>query len=197
MMIGQSSKFEAYATPSISFSSSSGVQGTDVTLTGSGFAPSSAVKFSFGPFGGDVFGFTAVPETATDSTGSFSWDYTIPVLSAGTYTVSATDIYGNTASTQITVLTSSAGLILSPRHGYGGDSVGLYVNISPAPTSGYLVLLDGAFVGTVPDPGSTGFQISSSESVGTHTFSIEYLNGFDTAGNPIYSTAASDTFEVK
>ncbi|MGB9003967.1 MAG: YncE family protein, partial [Nitrosotalea sp.] len=98
----------AYATPSLSLSPPSDPAGTAVTVSGSGFAPSSTVTIKY-----DNSTVTTSPFTiTTDSTGNIPAGVTfvIPASTEGANTVQATDSAANAVTASITVSSSPEGV---------------------------------------------------------------------------------------
>lgn len=101
--------------PAITLTPSTQRIGGSTTVAGSGFATLSAVSITIG--GVSVTGVT------TDANGSFSQAETVPTLTEGSQTVSATDASTNNATATLTV--SSVTLVRSPTHGPVGTVVTL------------------------------------------------------------------------
>jgi len=105
-------------TPTISISPSSGVMGTTVTVTGSGWNPDARGVVTLG---GGLTALTAIP----DVSGAFSAAIAIPgnVGTAGaTVWFTAWDVLGNTATAQAFTVTAAA-ITLSPTSGALGTEV--------------------------------------------------------------------------
>ncbi len=68
--------FEKVDTMTLTASSLSGTPGTEVELTGSGFAPNSEIVVGFGPFEGDVY--EPVAQAESDADGAFTITVTVP-----------------------------------------------------------------------------------------------------------------------
>ena len=100
-------------TASLSLSPSTGVVGTVVTATGTGFAASSAITMYFDG--------TAVPAACTlnDGTGTFTCTFTVPAAPNGANTVTARDTAGDSATATFTV---NASLSVSPTSGIVGST---------------------------------------------------------------------------
>ena len=93
----RSATFTVTTPPTISLGATTGVTGTVVTISGSGFSGLATITLYFGT--------TVVNSTALDSrfgktgfTGSFSEDFTVPALAPGVYAVSVVDQYGATSA---------------------------------------------------------------------------------------------------
>ncbi|MGD0451800.1 MAG: hypothetical protein ABSA79_12195, partial [Candidatus Bathyarchaeia archaeon] len=106
-------------TQSISLSPSSGIVGSTVTVSGSGFAASKTVTVKF-----VSTTMVTVPSTVTsDAYGSFSCTFTVPAAINGGNTVTATDASANAATATFTV---NPAITLSPTSG----NVGITVTVS-------------------------------------------------------------------
>jgi len=99
----RSTTFTVTAAPTIVLGATSGVAGTVVTITGAGFSSSASITLYFGT--------TVVNSTALDSRfgktssgGTFSEDFTVPVLTPGVYAVRVTDQYGASTAAIYTFL---------------------------------------------------------------------------------------------
>jgi len=118
---GGSAIFNITTSGTISLSSNAGIGGTAVTISGSGYNPSSTVTVKF-----DSTTLITSPSVVTTNTaGSFTATIAIPSgTSLGSHTISATDSSGRTASTIFNVTT--AGIItISPVSGPTGTEVAL------------------------------------------------------------------------
>jgi predicted nucleic acid-binding Zn-ribbon protein len=104
--------------PAIAISAIEGSIGSEVTITGTGFADTSSVTYMFE-------GIDVTPPSApiTDESGSFSASFVVPSISAGTHTVSITDEDANTASVDFTVW--SITISINPTTGMVGTSVSI------------------------------------------------------------------------
>jgi hypothetical protein len=86
------------SSPIIVLSPVSGPSGTTVTVTGTGYAAASRITLKY-----DVATVTTVPAiVTTNSIGSFTATFVVPVSSPGLHTVTATDASSNTASATYT-----------------------------------------------------------------------------------------------
>jgi hypothetical protein len=84
-----------------------GPVGTTVTVTGAGFAPTSAITLKFN--GAKV---TTVPATVTtDASGAFTATFNVPSSATGPQTVTATDASANIATAAFTVIPSECSVI--------------------------------------------------------------------------------------
>jgi YVTN family beta-propeller protein len=105
--------------PGLTLSSSSGPVGSVVSTTGTNFAPSATISFTFA-------GATVISACSTDSTGDFpgtsgtACSFTVPAVPKGSATVSATD--GSNATTALFAVTPS--LSIYPTNGSSGATVG-------------------------------------------------------------------------
>src|SRR5439155_12638142 len=86
-------------TNSISLNPDTGTPGTAVTVTGTGFAPSSSMTIRYD----GTIQSTTPPTVTTDSNGAFSCMFNVPAGTPGTHTVLATDAGGNSASATFTL----------------------------------------------------------------------------------------------
>lgn len=134
------SEYFAVTVPSVSASPTSGAVGTQVTLTGSGFAPSSSVTVTFDT--------TKLSTSCTSSgSGDLSCTFTVPTSGTGSQTVTVTDSYGN-AATALFLVTAPA-LSLNPTSGPVGTLVTATSNGFPASTS-VSISFSGAVLSTSP-----------------------------------------------
>ncbi|MFC1968371.1 IPT/TIG domain-containing protein [Chloroflexota bacterium] len=124
--------------PKISLSPLSGAVGRSVSVTGSGFAASSSIYITYAG--------AQVANTASDTHGSFSAIFTVPVSARGSHTVLARDASGNSDTGTFTV---SAGVSLSLTSGPVGSTVAITGN-GFASNSRITVTYDGAPVTTIP-----------------------------------------------
>jgi hypothetical protein len=97
------SQFPFQVTLSISLNPDTGTPGTAVTVTGSGFAPSSVITIKYD----GAIQTTTPPTITSDSNGAFSATFNAPAGSPGTHAVSATDASANSASATFTLATIS------------------------------------------------------------------------------------------
>jgi hypothetical protein len=130
------------ATPGIILSPISGIYGTVVTVTGSGYASTSTITIKY-----DGVTQTTTPATVTTSaTGTFSATFTVPDSTAGSHTVSATDASSNTASAAYTL---TMGIVLNPVSGHVGTIVTV-AGSGYAATSTITIKYDGVVQSTTP-----------------------------------------------
>lgn len=73
---GRRLAFEKVEEMTLTASASSGAPGTEIELTGSGFAPDSEIVIGFGPYVGDVY--TPIAEAVSDADGAFTVTVTVP-----------------------------------------------------------------------------------------------------------------------
>jgi len=130
--------------PKIVLDPTAGIVGDTITITGTGFAADSTISFTAEPT------ITTSPSTVkTDDLGSFICTFKIPEGAPTTYTITATDEAGNSASADLKVGTC---ITLTPDEGLPGTEVtilgraftpGKTVDIQWAfPGGGYLTLVD-------------------------------------------------------
>ncbi len=102
--------------PTMSITPGNGTVGTQVTVTGSGFAPSLGVNIFW-----DAVAITTTPATVTSSaTGTISATFASPPSAGGTHTVKAQDTQGSSASA---TFTAKPKIVLTPATGAYGDSI--------------------------------------------------------------------------
>lgn len=112
---GRSAAATFTVSPRVWLSPTSGVAGSTDTITGSGFAPGSAITAAVG--GTSV----ALADGSSDASGSVSATFTVPDQPPGAHDVVATDGAGNSASAVYS--TDTPLLSLSVTSGHVGDSV--------------------------------------------------------------------------
>jgi hypothetical protein len=173
------------APPQITLNPTSGQVGDSVSISGSGFAASSAITATFG--GSAV---TLSGTTTTDADGAFTGaTFTVPASTAGGHTVEVTDASSNFADATFTVTPK---ITLNPTSGPVGTTVTV-TGTGFAGTSTVTIKFDGVTQTTVPPTVTTSavgsftctFNVPSA-SLGPHTVSAT-----DAAAN-----AASATFTV-
>ncbi len=108
----------------IALSQPTGYIGMKVTVTGTGFAASSALTFWYD---GNQIG---TIQTKTDENGNFTQDITIPKSLAGSRAIKVTDASNNTVSTNF-VVESTPPLVPNPISPADGTKQGLTGNITP------------------------------------------------------------------
>ena len=107
----------------ISLSPASGLVGTSVTVTGTGFAASKIVTLNW-----DGGALTCTSGCSTDATGSFTGHFAVPSATAGAHIVKATDASSNSAQATFTVVTQYQVTFTSS--GIAGDSSGTVVTVN-------------------------------------------------------------------
>jgi len=114
------------AVPTIVLNPITGPAATTVTVTGTGFAATSAMNIKF-----NAVTQTTVPATVTTSAaGAFSCTFNVPSIAAGPYTVLATDASSGSDSDTFTVTTPVQYTITFASSGLGGDGSGNLVTYS-------------------------------------------------------------------
>ena len=168
------------STPSMSANPTSGPIGTQVTLTGNGFAPSASVSITFG---------TTKLSTSCNSTsaGGLSCTFTVPRSLTGSQTVTATDSYGNTASSSFTVTAPT--LSLNPSTGPIGTSVTATGNGYPASAS-VTIAFNGAAQPTSPSTCVIGISgaLNCSFNVPSSPAGAQRVVATDSSGNTANAT---------
>lgn len=160
----------------ITLSPDSGPVGTEVEVSGSGFAANSDVTITFDA--------TQVATTTTDDDGNFTVTFTVPSATAGAHTVTATDAAGNSASATFTV---ESDVTISPTSG----PVGTVVSVTGSGFAANTVItitFDGAEVTTAPPTVTTdangaftaSFKVPSAKR-GAHTVKATDGINVDTA----------------
>jgi hypothetical protein len=170
--------------PMITISPTSGVVGSSVLVTGTGFAGSTQVTVTWAPGGGTLC------KATSGSTGSFSCTFTVPYADQGAHSVKASD-GTNAANTLFTVFPQ---LFLSPTSGPPLINVGV-TGTGFGSGAGYTVSVSGAgswgtCTGTISALGNlTGCTISVAVApAGAYTFT-----GTDNSAN---RSSASATFTI-
>jgi hypothetical protein len=150
-----------------------GSTGSLVTVTGSGFASSSAVMVTFDS--------TSEPGTTSSSSGSFSTSFTVPTTVGGIHVVTATDSSSNSATSNFNVASS---LTMTPVKGATGKvvtlmgtgfasfaTIGVTYDGAIMPTTPSTVITDsnGSFSATVTVPQSTAGKHTLIASDGTNS----------------------------
>lgn len=167
-------------TPSITLSVALGRGGTAVTVTGTGFVPTSTVLIKFNT--------TVLLNAPTDSAGGFVQAITIPYVPRGVYMVSANDTQGRTATATFTVTPLIA---ISP----GAGSAGTLVTVTGSGFTGNTAVslfFGGSQMTTVP---STVFTDTFGAFTASFVVPLVTLGGWivraqDTSG---YSSTATFT----
>jgi hypothetical protein len=180
---GQTATASYSVTPRVVLSPATGVTGSSATITGSGFAASSAVTATFGGSALTLSGGTS------GASGSFSATYTVPNQTAGAKTVVATDASSNSDSAAFTIPTPA--ITLGSASGNVGDS--LTVSGSNFPAS---ATLTGSFGGTSVSLGGTSTTNASGSFTGA-TLTVPAAPAGARAVQIIAATrSASATFTV-
>jgi len=137
--------------PKITLSASEGPAGSQVTVSGTGFAGGKTVSLSLGSQA-----VTTPPSSPqTDNKGSFSASFTVPQLLPGSYTLTAEDALGNSATATFGI---NPNITISPVSGHVGDTITVEgENFAPGSVS---ITFDGATKVTVNIPASGSFSAS-------------------------------------
>lgn len=170
---------------SITISPTSGNVGDTIVVVGRGFAQNSLVTISY-----DGSSVVTVPGSVeTNSLGSFSASFAAVASSAGTHTVRAADLFGNTATATFTVIRK---ITLSSRS--GAPLVGITITgVGFAGLSGITLTWDGGPLTALPSPITTN---------ATGYFLVILTVPLDTAGkHTVVATdgvgnTASDTYTI-
>jgi flagellin-like protein len=109
--------------PAITLNPTTGPSATTVTVSGTGFAATSAMNIKFN----GVTQTTVPPAVTTSAAGAFSCTFYVPAIAAGPYTVLATDASSGSASTSFTVTATTQYTITFASSGLGGDGSGTLV----------------------------------------------------------------------
>jgi len=156
---------------SVSLSSASVTIGSQLTISGSGFANSSNIYI--------LINGTQVASTVSNASGAFSYNLTMPASPHGTYTLSVSDTLGNTASSSFTV---NAAVKISPASFTGGSTISV-TGTGFAAYSVISALIDGNVVSAnAATADSTGSFTIASYTVpkmpgGSHTFQLTDTSG--------------------
>jgi methyl-accepting chemotaxis protein len=183
--------------PEITLSSTRGIPGDEVTVTGTGFGASKNVTISF----------NGVPTNwkISDASGSVSSSFTVPDLVYSTYAVSAAD---NATNTAVDVdFTIGASVTISPNSGPAGTVVTIegkgfihsdagtlltiaIGNVIPANLTTMRTNTDGTFSGT--------FVVPSSLAVQTARYMVSASDGIDngTTSGPTGGFKVTGTTEI-
>jgi hypothetical protein len=125
-----------------------GIAGTTITITGTGFAASTAITAKFNNTA------VAVNPATTDANGGFISSFVVPTTAAGTYNVEV--IAGSTRTASFTIVESS--ISIDKTSGQVGDAITV-TGVNFAAGSTVTMKIDGATVTTTPGTitvGSTG-----------------------------------------
>lgn len=214
-------------TPSITLAPTSGPDGTVVQVTGTHFAATSGLTFTFTPTGGTATTLTPTNCTPTSTTAgalpATPCEITIPAAAAtGSGTVTVTDANNNTATATFTV-TADTGLgtmTVTPTTAIQSATGKTFTFTFTAPTTGMThgtVTLTIATGWTAPSTTkhSAGYVTLTPNSAGTltitgrtikvtavtlgagQTFAIIYGTGGGTTGVTVTSTLGTSTFTTK
>lgn len=117
--------FTVTSPPSITLGATSGVAGTVVTITGTGFSDDASITLTFD---GVTVNSTDMDDRfgPTDATGAFDLEFTVPAIAPATYAVTVQDQYGaaNAAGTFFTVEpTPTTTVVLRGTSYYRGDTL--------------------------------------------------------------------------
>jgi len=130
--------FTVTAPAKIVLNPTSGKVGTKVTVTGVWFTSNSKVTLTF-----DGITLETLPAIVyTDSYGSFSADFEVPEVDVGTYTVTATDEEGLSATATFEVLPIIIEIKTRATEYMPGDIISIYVNSTEDVTDAELVITD-------------------------------------------------------
>lgn len=162
-------------TPQLIVTPSSGLSGTPVTLTATGFAGNTTLTITWS--GGDV----TVCSTESTAVGSLVCSFTVPSsTTGGLYSFTAEDALGHTAVASFSVSTS---LVISPNHGPAGTTV-TFTGSGFAPSSALSVTW-GQTSGSVCSASTTNasgeftcvYTIPAGTAGGSYTFTAQDHSG--------------------
>jgi hypothetical protein len=178
----------------ISISPTTGLTGTEVTVTGSNFAANSKTAIKFGSISVRTFPL----EVVTSSSGTFLAKFDVPAGVTGSNSVIANDDTGRAGIASFAV---TAPLVsLSPVSATISSGTAVTVSGSGfAPNSEVTILFDGNIVGTNPSritTTSTGtftatFAVPIAASLGSHTIRVESNGDSAVAGFNIVGRASA------
>ena len=115
-----SAAFNVTTAGTITIAPTTGPSGTELTITGSNFAPNKKVIIKFG----DTSVRTFPLDVVTSTSGTFVAKFDVPAgITGGSYTISATDETGRLGIATFTVLGQGASISLSPASGKAGTTV--------------------------------------------------------------------------
>jgi len=164
-VLGNSDGANFKVIPSITLSPSSGVMGSEVTVSGTGFGYRSDVTIYFDKVG--------VATDGTDRYGSFEVTFDVPVMQSGTYDIEAEDDDNNTGGAGFTI---GAGVSLSQYTGNVGTTLTV---------SGMGFIIDGTVTIKYDD-----VQVATATPDGNGAFSITFDVPASIGGN--HTITASD-----
>ncbi len=148
-------------TPKITLDKTQGIAGTTVTITGTGFAASTAITATFNNSA------VALSSSITNTTGGFVVTFTVPTAATGSYNVQVTA--GSLASAGFSIVDAS--LSLGASSGHVGDAVTV-TGTNFAAGSSVSITFDGTVVATPTADASGGFTATfnvPTAAGGTHT----------------------------
>ena len=155
--LSRSSTLNINVVPKITLGSASGSVGSSVIVTGTGFTGNNTITLTLGT--------VTLGTVASSSLGSFNYTMTIPSVTAGSYTVKATDTYTNNATSTFTV---AAALVLNPASAANGGTVAI-TGSGFVPNAAVNILIDNSSV--------TSVNADSNGNLSIATFSIPTLPG--------------------
>ncbi len=185
--------------PSMAISRTSGEEGSQVTVTGTGFGDEQDVTVTFNN--------TRVATDDTDEYGSFSISFNVPDIDAGTYDVEVEDEDDNKGEVTFTVLIATV-INVSPATSEASPAgVGTSINVSGSgfkantaititdTTSGVLLTTttsnaDGAFQAAFTASGSAGQHVVTA-SDGTDTMAVSFVMESQAPAAPLASLPES------
>jgi large repetitive protein len=182
--------------PTITLDPTSGADGTQVTVIGSGFALNQKVSLYIGP--SITHGLKNIGKVTTDGSGAFSTQVTIPSdNSAGVYFISVReDINRNVyAAAAFTVPPTATTTTISSSHNPStfGQSVTFTATVSPVspahgmPTGSVTFIIDGRDQLPVILSGGKATLILTTLSSGNHQITAQY------SGDPNFASSTSST----
>ena len=125
-------------TPKISITPTNGTVGTQITVTGSGFAPGAPVAISW-----DNLALSPAASTTATAAGTISVTFTSPASAKGNHTVKAADTSTNSATA---VFATTPKIVLNPTSGGYQDSVSITFTGFTASSTATTQILSGSTV---------------------------------------------------
>ena len=159
----------------ITLSQYSGPPGLTIWVNGTGFSASSTVYI--------LWDSSLQATTTTNSSGSFSTQFTIPASTAGVHTITATDT-SNSASADFTVVSA---IYVNPSQGYVGTRVDVDGNGFGGNVWVYLYW-DSTYLGGVRTDNSGSFRNIFSFNVPPSPYGIHTITAIDDNGNRATAT---------